>query len=76
MSHELTAYLMFSTGFTSLSVSHSLFLCTVFDSISANIGKVLSIKLSVNAFAFGDVNVHHKDLLTYSGRTDRSGQLL
>ena len=26
-------------------------------------------------FLFGDFNVHHKDWLTYSGRTDRSGQL-
>ena len=26
-------------------------------------------------FAFGDLNVHHKDLLTYSGGTDRSGEL-
>ena len=26
-------------------------------------------------FVFGDFNVHHKDWLTYSGGTDRSGEL-
>ena len=26
-------------------------------------------------FVFGDFNVHHKDWLTYSGETDRSGEL-
>ena len=36
-------------------------LCTVFDSISSNIDKVLSINPSANAFVFGDFNVHHKD---------------
>ena len=40
-------------------------LCTVFDSISFNIDEVL----------FGDFNVHHKDWLTYSGCTDRLGEL-
>ena len=73
---------MFSTGFTSLSVL-LLFplsitfsaLCTVFDSISSNIDEVLLINPSANAFAFGDFNVHHKDWLTYSGGTDRSGEL-
>ena len=28
-----------------------------------------------NVFVFGDFNVHHKDWFTYSGRTDRSGEL-
>ena len=51
-------------------------LCTVFDSISSNIGKVLWINWSANFFVFGDFNVHHKDWLTYSGGTDRSGELL
>ena len=50
-------------------------LCTVFDSISSNIDEVLSINPSANAFAFGDINVHHKDWLTYSGGTDQSGDL-
>ena len=26
-------------------------------------------------FVFGDFNVHHKDWLTYSGATDRPGEL-
>ena len=30
---------------------------------------------SANAFSFGNFNVHHKDWLTYSGGTDRSGEL-
>ena len=47
----------------------------VFDSISSNIDEVLSVNPSANAFAFGDFNDHHKDRLTYSGGTDRSGEL-
>ena len=50
-------------------------LCTVFDSISSNIVEVLSINPSANVFVFGDFNVHHKDWLTYSGGTDRPGEL-
>ena len=42
---------------------------TVFNSISSNIDEVLSINPSANVFVFGDFNVHHKDLLTYSGGT-------
>ena len=69
--------LMFSTSFTSLSalllfpLSITFFVfCTVFHSIISNIDEVLSINTSANAFAIGDVNVHHKDWLTYSGGTD------
>ena len=47
---------------------------TVFNSISPNIDDVLSINTSANMFVFGDFNVHHKDWLTYSGGTDRSGE--
>ena len=50
-------------------------LCTVSDSISSNIDEVLSINPSANVFVFGDFNVHHKDWLTYSGGTDRPGEL-
>ena len=50
-------------------------LSVFFDAISSNIDEGLSINPSVNAFVFGDSNVHHKDWLTYSGRTDRSGEL-
>ena len=50
-------------------------LCTVFDSISSNIEEVLSINPSANVFVFGDFNVHHKNWVTYSNGTDRSGEL-
>ena len=56
--------------------SPSLSLCTVFDSISSNIDEVLSINPSANVFVFGDFSAHHKDWLTYSGGTDRSGEIL
>ena len=72
---------MFSTGFTSLSVSFfflyqspSSCLCTVFYYISSNIDQVLSINPSA-VFVFGNFLVHHKDWLTYSGGTDRPGEL-
>ena len=65
---------MFLTGFTSLSVlllfssiDHLLQLC------APNIDEVLSIKPSA-VFVYGDFNVHHKDWLTYSSGTDRSGE--
>ena len=51
-------------------------LCMVFYSISSNIDEVLSFNPSVNIFIFGDINVHHKDWLTYSGETDQLGELL
>ena len=50
-------------------------LCTAFDCISCNIDEVLSINPSANVFVFEDFNVHHKDRLTYSGGTDRTGEL-
>ena len=50
-------------------------LCTVFDSVSSNIDEVLSVNPYANVFVFGDFNVHHKDWLTYSGGTDRPGEL-
>ena len=60
------------------SVSYFFFLyrspSSAFDSISSNIDEVLSINPSANVFVFGDFNVHHKDWLTYSGGTDRSGK--
>ena len=55
--------------------SPSSLLCTVSDSILSNIDEVLSINPSANLFVFGDFNVHHKDWLTYSGGTDRPGEL-
>ena len=50
-------------------------LCTVFDSISSNIDEVLSINPSANVFVFGDLDVDHKDCLTYSGGTAWPGEL-
>ena len=50
-------------------------LCTVFYSLSSSIDEVLSINPSANVFVFRDFNIHHKDWLTYSGGTDRSGEL-
>ena len=47
----------------------------VFDSVSSNIDEVLSINPSANVFVFGDLNVHYKDWLTYSGGTDGPGEL-
>ena len=49
--------------------------CMVFDSISSNTDEFLLINPSANVFVFGDFNVHHKDWLTYSGGTDRPGEL-
>ena len=46
-----------------------------FDSISLNINEVLSINPSVNVLVSGDFNIHHKDWLTYSGGTEKSGEL-
>ena len=37
--------------------------------------EVLLISPSANIFVFGDFNVYHKDWITYSGGTDRSGEL-
>ena len=55
--------------------SPSLSFCMVFSSISSNKDEFVSINPSANLFVFGDFNVHHKDWLTYSGGTDRTGGL-
>ena len=55
--------------------SPSLSLCTVFDSISSNIDKVLSINPSADMLVFGDFNVWHKNWLTFSGGNDRFSEL-
>ena len=82
ISRKLCGFLLMSlTSFTSLSVlllfplSPCSSLSMVFDSISSNIDEVLSINPSANFFVFEDFNVHHKDCLTYSGGTDRLGEL-
>ena len=43
--------------------------------ISSNTDEVLLTNPSA-VFVFGDFNVHDKDWLTYSGATDRPGELL
>ena len=55
--------------------SPSLSLCTVFDSTSFNLDEVLWLNPSANVSVFGDFNIHHKDWFTYSGGTDRPGEL-
>ena len=47
----------------------------MFDSISSNIDKAILIKPPADVFVFRDFNVHHKNWLTYSGGTDRPGEL-
>ena len=69
------ALLLSVSYFFFLYWSLSLPLCTVFDAISSNIDEVLLINPSANVFVFGEFNVHHKDWLTYSGGTDRPGEL-
>ena len=55
--------------------SPSLSLCRFFDSIWSNIDEVLLINPSANVFVFGDLDVDHKDCLTYSGGTAWPGEL-
>ena len=47
----------------------------VFDSVSSSIEEVFLIHSSANLFVFGDFIVHQKDWLTFSGGTDRPGEL-
>ena len=78
LQNSLNSYLCFQLALL-YSVSYffflyrppSLSLCMVFDSISSIIDAVLSINPSANVFVFGDFNIHHKDWLTYSGRTQK-----
>ena len=46
-----------------------------FDYVSSKIEEVLSINPSANVFVFEDINVYHKDWLTYFYGTDRPGEL-
>ena len=54
--------------------SSSSSLLMVSDSVSSNIDQVLLINFSA-VFVFGDFSIHHMDWFTYSGGTDRSGEL-
>ena len=69
---------MFLTSFTSFIVLlfslyqfPSFSTCIVFDTISSNTEKILSINLFANLFVFGGLNIHIKDWLTYSCKIDR-----
>ena len=62
--------------------SPSLSLCTIFDSISSNIDEIISINPSANILSFETSTsvirtvLPSLDWLTYSGGTDRPGELL
>ena len=49
--------------------------CTAFDVVLSNRGEVRLVIPSAYVYVFRDFNVHHKDFLTYSGGTDRPGEL-
>ena len=75
-------FFVFFTGFTSFSVLLIFpLLMTIFvfvhgfDAISSNIDQILSVNPSANVFVFSNFKVHHKNWLTYSAGTDRSGEL-
>ena len=82
LENSADSYLCFQLVFLH-SVSYFFFLYwspssplyTIFDAISSNLDEVLSINPSANVFVFGNFNVYHKDWLTYSGGTDRPGDL-
>ena len=66
--------LLHSVSHSFSSTNHLLHVYAVFYYISSNIDQVLSINPSA-VFVFGNFLVHHKDWLTYSGGTDRPGEL-
>ena len=59
-----------SEGFLFVFLTRSTFVGVYFF-----LDEVLSIISSVNEFVFGDFNDHHKGWPTYSGGTDRLGEL-
>ena len=63
---------MFSTGFTSLSISLLFPLSIAFSILMHDF---LLINPSVNVFVFRDFNVYHEDWLTYSGATGNPAEL-
>ena len=82
ISRKLYWYLCFQLALLIHSVSYfiflyrspSLLLCFIFYSILSNVNEVLLINSPANVFDFRDINIHHKDCLTYSGGTDRPGK--
>ena len=70
------AFLHSMSYFFFLYRSPSSSLCTVFDSVSSKIYMRFSRSThQLMFFVFGDFIIHHKDWLTYSGGTDRPGEL-
>ena len=67
--------LLHSVSYFFSSINH-LCLCARLLILFCLTDEVLSINPSANVFVFVDFNVHHKDWLTYSSGTDRSGKLL
>ena len=73
LENSADSYLCFRPALLYFFLCQSPFLSlySVCDSILSNIAEVLS----TNVFVFGDFNVHCTDWLTYSGGTDRLGEL-
>ena len=46
----------------------------VFDFISSKIDELLSVNPATDVLVFGGFNTHHKDWITYSGRTPRPSE--
>ena len=68
-------WLYFTQCLTSFSsIDHLLRICTRLLILFHITDEVLSINPSANAFVFGDLNVHHKDWLTYFGGTDQPSE--
>ena len=58
------------------SIDHLLHLYALFfNAILSNIDEALLINPFAKVFVFGDFNIHYKNWLTYSGGTDRPGEL-
>ena len=65
---------MLTCVFYWLYFTQFLALCTVFDFVSSNIDEDFSVN-PFAVFVLRDFRIHHKDMLTYSGGTDRPGEL-
>ena len=71
-------FLIGITLFNALLLFHLLItflVCTFFNAISSNIDNILLTNPSAKVFAYGDFNIHQKDWPTFSGGTDRPGEL-
>ena len=68
----LNSFSFFNVTFLSSVSQYPILLCTVFDAVSSNTGKALSVNLSSRVFVFAYFNIHLKEWLTFSSRTDRT----